>query len=508
MFKIIALTATIIFSCFNFSFSSNKKLRVGDEAPAIKTHEWLKGNELPDGFLPKGKVYIVEFTATWCKPCIAAIPHLSALANKYRSQAELVSFFVQEPRGNDDSNGDFGHINRVRSFVKKKKKQMNYAIAIDALDKTMENNWLKATGSLAIPKTIVVDKEGHIAWIGSTSLHKTVDEVVNWVLSDQYNLSEAIKAYDKANPEDPFSYDGKKLLLVDNNGGKSDDFMFRSLIRKSDKYLRPYGPSEYISSVLWLDQSLKKETKSHIGRIQFVNKSIVDLYYLAYADTLSNLPYMKELGSNDYPDTLANPYFKRSYGKYWYEPVLEVEDPSKLEPLTWKGRKSPSFLDNKYDYSVQVPEEKATAGLIQKVMQRDLQNYFDYDVSVETREMPCWKITATSMAKTKTPGESPRGSWKVANGDSILVIKNYPTRNLLTTLATSFGYQYLDKGNMQPEDQLPFYNETALQEVDIIYPKNYKSDFHRLRKLLEKQGINVERSTRPMKVVVIRDPKE
>lgn len=501
MYKLILSTIIVLYPCVVFSFSWQQTLGVGDEAPAIKTYEWLKGDGLPNGTLPKGSVYIIEFTATWCKPCIAAIPHLSSLADKYRNKAKLLSFFVQEPRGNNDIGGNYAHVNRVRSFVEKRKGKMKYAVALDALDKTMEDSWLKVTGSRAIPRTIVVDKDGYIAWIGSTSLHNTVDKVVNWVLSDQYNLEEAIQVYDHANPENPSRYAHRKR-----NDNDTNDFIFKSFIRQSDNTLKPYGQSDFVSSRLWLDKSLEEETKSKSSKLQFVNTSIIDLYYLAYADTLWNTPYMKEFGSNSYPDTLANPYFKQSYGKYWYDPVLEVSDQSRLEPIMWRDRKS-SSLNNKYDYSVQVPKEQATAGFIQKVMQRDLMNYFGYDVSVEIREMPCWSIKANSKATTKTPGQNPRGSWQVKDGDSLLVIKNYSSRDLLTALATNYGYQYLDKGNMLPADQLPFYNETGLEELDIIYPKNYRNGFHALRKFLAKQGISVERSTRPMKVVVIRDPK-
>ena len=55
-------------------------LNIGDPAPPLRIREWIKGEPV-QGF-EKGHVYILEFWATWCRPCIAAMPHLSALAEK------------------------------------------------------------------------------------------------------------------------------------------------------------------------------------------------------------------------------------------------------------------------------------------------------------------------------------------------------------------------------------------------------------------------------------------
>ena len=56
--------------------------QVGEPAPAIELEGLLHA---PEGDL-KGNVVVLEFWATWCGPCIAAIPHLNALTEEFKGK--------------------------------------------------------------------------------------------------------------------------------------------------------------------------------------------------------------------------------------------------------------------------------------------------------------------------------------------------------------------------------------------------------------------------------------
>ena len=50
----------------------------------------LDGNELTFGQLTAGKFAIVNLWATWCTPCLAEMPSLMALQEKYAASDDLV----------------------------------------------------------------------------------------------------------------------------------------------------------------------------------------------------------------------------------------------------------------------------------------------------------------------------------------------------------------------------------------------------------------------------------
>ena len=55
-------------------------LKVGDKAPPLGKGQWVKGEPVKE--FESGKVYVIENWATWCGPCIAAIPHVTEIQKK------------------------------------------------------------------------------------------------------------------------------------------------------------------------------------------------------------------------------------------------------------------------------------------------------------------------------------------------------------------------------------------------------------------------------------------
>lgn len=130
-------------------------LKTGDAAPEIRESSWVRGTEVKT--FEGDKVYIVEFWATWCGPCVASIPHLDELQKKYEAKGLVV---IGQNLGEDAGT--------IAPFIKSMKGKMGYRVAAD--DKAeggwMAKHWLAAAGQNGIPCAFVVNKAGRIAYIG------------------------------------------------------------------------------------------------------------------------------------------------------------------------------------------------------------------------------------------------------------------------------------------------------------------------------------------------------
>jgi thiol-disulfide isomerase/thioredoxin/Tfp pilus assembly protein PilF len=135
-------------------------LKVGDPAPPLKADRWLQGEEVRR-FEP-GHVYVVEFWATWCGPCIWIMPHTAELQARYKGRGVTVIAFTSR----DLLGGPNNTAEKVAAFVKKRGPKLPYTFAY-ADDSATADAWMKAAGKRGIPCAFVVDKAGRIAHIGS-----------------------------------------------------------------------------------------------------------------------------------------------------------------------------------------------------------------------------------------------------------------------------------------------------------------------------------------------------
>ena len=117
----------------------------GDPAPALNPAKWLKGAPIT-GF-EKGKVYVVEFWATWCGPCKANIPHLTELAHQYKDKVSITGVSIWESHDPTDTN----YFNKVEKFVESEGDKMDYTVAVDSPQSDVAKAWMVAAGEKGIP---------------------------------------------------------------------------------------------------------------------------------------------------------------------------------------------------------------------------------------------------------------------------------------------------------------------------------------------------------------------
>ncbi|MCH7572701.1 MAG: redoxin domain-containing protein [Planctomycetes bacterium] len=155
----------------------DKTLTIGDKAPGIDITHWLKGEKIDE--FEKDKVYVLEFWATWCPPCVAAMPHLSELQEKYRDYdvtfigvsdeplQTVFDFMFKEYKGDGKIHNDRTH----------------YTLTTDP-DESVKNDFFRAAGQTGIPCTFIIGKSGLIEYIGHPMM---MDDALDAVVRDEWD---------------------------------------------------------------------------------------------------------------------------------------------------------------------------------------------------------------------------------------------------------------------------------------------------------------------------------
>jgi thiol-disulfide isomerase/thioredoxin len=141
--------------CIAQQKSDSSVLKLGDKAPGLMISEWIKGKPISE--FKKGKIYVVEFWATWCPPCLTVMPHLSKISRRYKKNVTVISVNVLENPKYPKS--------RAKAIIDSMGYRVKYNVGFDDNGK-MENEWLNRTWEPAVPRALIVDEEGRIAWIG------------------------------------------------------------------------------------------------------------------------------------------------------------------------------------------------------------------------------------------------------------------------------------------------------------------------------------------------------
>lgn len=167
-------------------------LMVGDKAPAPQIEKWVAGK--PVARWEEGKIYVIDLWATWCGPCLAGIPHLSALQKRYRGQGvQIIGLTSPDDYGNT--------LAAVEKRAKAKDRRIAYTIAWDSPSteaylgvfkgKTTAA-LMKAAGITGLPVCFVVDKQGRIAYIGHPA---GLDETLQALVKGHWNTEREATKY-------------------------------------------------------------------------------------------------------------------------------------------------------------------------------------------------------------------------------------------------------------------------------------------------------------------------
>lgn len=137
--------------CATFAALPLFGLTAGDplDIASIQAADFIQGDS-PENW-EDGKLYMLECWATWCGPCLEAIPHVDALYDKYHAKGlNVIGMNVWE----DDKD-------KIAEFVRGKGDGMSYPVAYVGKGGAFENDVLKPAGVGGIPHALLV-KDGKL----------------------------------------------------------------------------------------------------------------------------------------------------------------------------------------------------------------------------------------------------------------------------------------------------------------------------------------------------------
>lgn len=153
----------------NWTWDEDPKARAshaaleGKPMPALDPSDWINGEVKPADM--KGKVVIVDFYATWCGPCLAAIPHNNELLKKHKDKGLIIVGICTSSRGQE------------KMAAVAKERGIQYPIARDAKLKSE-----KAWQVHYYPTYALVDRKGIVRVVGLQPHH--VENVVKKLLAE------------------------------------------------------------------------------------------------------------------------------------------------------------------------------------------------------------------------------------------------------------------------------------------------------------------------------------
>lgn len=151
----------------------------GGKAPQLSIEKWVSGKPIQE--IKPGQVYVVEFWATWCGPCLQAMPHMAALQKQYGDKVTFVGISSEDAE-------------TVEPFLEKQSPQgkpwsevLTYRIALDSKGET-NDRYMRAAQQGGIPCAFVVGKQGLVEWIGHPM---EIDGVLEQVVAGTWDTDRA-----------------------------------------------------------------------------------------------------------------------------------------------------------------------------------------------------------------------------------------------------------------------------------------------------------------------------
>lgn len=139
-----------------------RKQMINKVAPTFKL-EQLKGGTADLSRL-KGHIIVIDFWATWCAPCKAALPGMQMAVNKYANDKNVDFFFIATMETKPD------YREQIKAFLKDNNYNLNVLYDGKSSKGQLDEAYSKYASAMhasGIPAKFIIDGKGQIRWFSS-----------------------------------------------------------------------------------------------------------------------------------------------------------------------------------------------------------------------------------------------------------------------------------------------------------------------------------------------------